>query len=204
MSIKKERIGIFGGTFDPFHVGHLAIIDEVLNMKLVDSITIVPTIVDYHRPGKDKWLSDAKKFEVISSIILKSKNYNNIFLDLYEVRMKKAGTITEEQAKNWRFINTLERLESWYKNANAELYTIIGTDSLRNLKTWHRWNDILAKSKIIGIEGRNGETIETDIPYIPVKIDDKYQHISSSEIRKKYTDVKKYLKDTLKQLDNQN
>lgn len=204
MSDIQERIGIFGGTFDPFHVGHLAIIDEVLNRKLVDSITIVPTIVDYHRLGKDKWLTNAKKFEVISSIISKSKNYNNIGLDLYEVRMKRAGKITEEQAKNWRFINTLERLESWFKNANVELYTIIGTDSLRNLKTWHRWNDILSKSKIIGIEGRNGEAIETDIPYIPVKIDDKYQHISSSEIRKKYTDVKKYLKDTLKQLDNQN
>lgn len=204
MSDIQERIGIFGGTFDPFHVGHLAIIDEVLNRKLVDSISIVPTIVDYHRLGKDKWLTNAKKFEVISSIISKSKNYNNIFLDLYEVRMKRAGKITEEQAKNWRFINTLERLESWFKNANVELYTIIGTDSLRNLKTWHRWNDILSKSKIIGIEGRNGEAIETDIPYIPVKIDDKYQHISSSEIRKKYTDVKKYLKDTLKQLDNQN
>ena len=204
MSDIQERIGIFGGTFDPFHVGHLAIIDEVLNRKLVDSISIVPTIVDYHRLGKDKWLTNAKKFEVISSVISKSKNYNNIFLDLYEVRMKRAGKITEEQAKNWRFINTLERLESWFKNANVELYTIIGTDSLRNLKTWHRWNDILSKSKIIGIEGRNGEAIETDIPYIPVKIDDKYQHISSSEIRKKYTDVKKYLKDTLKQLDNQN
>lgn len=204
MSDIQERIGIFGGTFDPFHVGHLAIIDEVLNRKLVDSITIVPTIVNYHRLGKDKWLTNAKKFEVISSIISKSKNYNNIFLDLYEVRMKNAGKITEEQAKNWRFINTLERIESWYKNANVELYTIIGTDSLRNLKTWHRWNDILSKSKIIGIEGRNGEAIETDIPYIPVRINDKYQHVSSSEIRKKYTDVKKYLKDTLQQLDNQN
>ena len=204
MSDIQERIGIFGGTFDPFHVGHLAIIDEVLNRKLVDSISIVPTIVNYHRLGKDKWLTNAKKFEVICSIISKSKNYNNIFLDLYEVRMKNAGKITEEQAKNWRFINTLERLESWFKNANVELYTIIGTDSLRNLKTWHRWNDILSKSKIIGIEGRNGEAIETDIPYIPVKIDDKYQHISSSEIRKKYTDIRKYLKDTLKQLDNQN
>ena len=204
MSDIQERIGIFGGTFDPFHVGHLAIIDEVLNRKLVDSISIVPTIVNYHRLGKDKWLTNAKKFEVISSVISKSKNYNNIFLDLYEVRMKNAGKITEEQAKNWRFINTLERLESWFKNANVELYTIIGTDSLRNFKTWHRWNDILSKSKIIGVEGRNGETIETDIPYIPVKIDDKYQHISSSEIRKKYTDIRKYLKDTLKQLDNQN
>jgi len=201
MIVKRDRIGLFGGTFDPFHVGHLAIIDEVLNKRLVDSVVVLPTIVDYHRPGKDKWLSNADKFEVMSSIISKSKNCNNIFLDLYEIRMKKSGKIPEEQTKNWRFINTIERLESLFKNADVELFTILGTDSLKNLKTWHRWEEIISKTKIIGIEGRNDEKIITDIPYISAKIDEKYKNISSSALRKEYSSVKKYINDTIKQLD---
>lgn len=203
MTDKRERIGLFGGTFDPFHVGHLAIIDEVLNKRLVDSVFVLPTIVDYHRPGKDKWLSNEDKFEVMSSIISKSKNCNNIFLDLHEIRMKNSGKITEEQAKNWRFINTIERLESLFKNADVELFTILGTDSLKNLKTWHRWEEIVSKTKIIGIEGRNDEKIITDIPYISARIDEKYKNISSSALRKEYSSVKKYINDTLKQLDKQ-
>lgn len=185
-----KKIGLFGGTFDPWTKAHQAIVDGVLESKLVDMVIILPTIVDYHRNGKDKWLSDTDKFKVLYKFIESSKNQGNIFMDFAEIRKKNSGQLSEEEIKNWRFINTLERVENLFRESpslkDSELFTIIGTDSLRNFKTWHRWEDILKKSKLIAVCGRDGEVVDTDIEYIPMNIPAELSSTSSTEIRNKF------------------
>lgn len=188
---RKTRVGLFGGTFDPWTRAHQAIVDEVLKNDLVDFVVILPTIVDYHRPGKDKWLSDTEKFKVIYGFLTKSPYQDKIMMDFQEVRMKNSGRMSEKEASEWRFINTVERCQNLY--IGCELYAIIGTDSLKNFKTWHRWEDILSKCKIIAVEGRDGENVETDIDYVPVRIPDEYSGISSSGIRKKFKTLEEYM-----------
>ena len=63
------KIGIFGGTFDPFTEAHLAIVKSAIDQKLVDKVHIIPTIVDYHRNSKDRWLSNYDRLDVIRKII---------------------------------------------------------------------------------------------------------------------------------------
>ena len=63
------KIGIFGGTFDPFTEAHLAIVKAAIDQNLVDEVHIIPTIVDYHRNGKDRWLSNCNRLDVINKII---------------------------------------------------------------------------------------------------------------------------------------
>ena len=111
--------------------------------------------------------------------------------------MKNCKILSEDEVKKWRFINTLERVENLYKNSDSketvEFYTIIGTDSLKNFKTWHRWEDILKKSKLVCVTGRNGDSVETDIEYIPVSIPKKFSNISSTDIRKRFHNMNDYL-----------
>ena len=193
----KLRIGLFGGTFDPWTKAHQAIVDEVLKQNLVDFVVILPTIVDYHRKGKTKWLSDTEKFTAIYSFISKSPYQDKVMMDFQEVRMRNSGRISKQDALEWRFINTVERCERLF--VGSDLYVIIGTDSLANFKTWHRWEDISSKCKIIAIQGRNGNVVKTDMEYIPVSIPEEFSYISSSDIRKKYDNVYEYLS---KELEN--
>ena len=60
-----HKVGIFGGTFDPFTEAHLAIVKAAIDQKLVDEVHIIPTIVDYHRNGKDRWLSNYDRLDVL-------------------------------------------------------------------------------------------------------------------------------------------
>ena len=184
------RIGIFGGTFDPFTVAHAAIVKEVLKQKLVDKVLIVPTVVDYHRLGKESWLNHDERISVINYFINDFKSLSfNVELELCEYEYAK--TNTNEAVKNRRFIHTLNHLID--KNTDDEFYTIIGTDSYKNFELWFNYRDILESSRLIVINGRDGEFINNEnIPKIDLTINPKYVIISSTKIRQKYQNNKTY------------
>lgn len=62
---KKKQFAVFGGTFDPWTRAHQWIVDVALKSKKFDRVIISPTIVDWHRAKKDKWLSDEQKAKLI-------------------------------------------------------------------------------------------------------------------------------------------
>jgi nicotinate (nicotinamide) nucleotide adenylyltransferase len=194
-----NRIGLFGGSFDPFTVAHMAIVESVLEHDIVDNVTIIPTIVDYHREGKEKWLNESDKFLVMYNFVTRSRFKDKILMDFQELGWKLDGTLSEEEARNWRFIDTLKRKKKLYDDSSFlnttgyKFYAILGTDSIKNFKTWHRWEDILSMCELIGIEGRDGIKTDTNIPYIPVRIPEKFSSVSSSEIRKKFKTAKEYI-----------
>lgn len=77
-------------------------------------------------------------------------------------------------------------------------FTIIGTDSVWNLKSWYKYEDIIANSKLIGISGRDGISLPADIPVDAVlQIDPRYAGISASALREHYQQrgVKAYIDD---------
>lgn len=188
------KIGIFGGTFDPFTKAHAAIVKAAIDQKLVDEVWIVPTVVDYYRNHKTKWLSYEDRITVIKNVI------NHIQADYrYKERIHVDTTEIEFAENNApyivnkrRYIDTLNQFiynETKYDDDTfppIEFYTIIGSDSYKNFKTWADWKEILKLSKLIVVNGRDGEDIQLDIPKIDLRIDPEYAGISSTEIRKQY------------------
>ena len=183
------KIGIFGGTFDPFTKAHLAIVEKVLDEKLVDKVIILPTIVSWHRKGKCQWLNVDDKLEVITEFIRTSKYQDKIFLDSYELKFITSSIY----AKDRRYIHMLSDVTFRYGIDNS-YYTIIGTDSMWNFTTWWSYKAILDMSKLIVVKGRDGIELPSEtFDAIQMSISDEYSNVSASEIRTKYNNVDEYL-----------
>lgn len=196
------KIGIFGGTFDPFTEAHEAIVKKVLDEKLVDKVFIVPTVVDYYRNKDDKWLTNIERISVIKDRVYKMKRegycVNQSTREIDELQWY-ASDLQDAFVKGRRFYHTLVRIMHRVEvneSHDNEYYTIIGTDQYRNFKNWFMWEEILKLSKLIVVDGRNGDILgETvgyldRVPYQNVQIDKKYEKVSASEIRREYKGTK--------------
>lgn len=189
-----KRIGIFGGTFDPFTIAHKAIVEKVLDEKLVDEIIILPSVVQYYRCGKTTWLKDTEKYTVIYQM-LKSraanfKYANKVHIDMYEY---EHFAISDTAINNRRYVHSLADIIQRY-GINNEYYTIIGTDSLCNFHTWWNYETILSMSKLIAVDGREGSVLpEETYGAKIISIDPKYSTISATAIRTKYKNLEDYI-----------
>ncbi len=130
MNLKKIKIGILGGSFDPAHKGHLAISKEaVKRFKLKQ---IIWAITKKNPFKKQSVVTVATRIRYCKKII---KNTNFIKVKFYENIIKSNKTIN--------LINHLT------KNKKREIYFLMGADNLINFHKWHKWKIISEKCKII-------------------------------------------------------
>ena len=130
MKLKRNKIGILGGSFDPAHKGHLVISKEAAKrFKLKQVIWAITK----RNPFKDKSnLSLSKRIKNCKKIIGKVKYINVKF---YENIIKSNKTIN--------LINFL------IKNKKNEIYFLMGADNLINFHRWHKWRAISQKCNIV-------------------------------------------------------
>ena len=130
LKVKKIKIGILGGSFDPAHKGHLAISKEALKKFNLKSIIWAIT---NQNPFKKKSVNDLKqRINFCKKIIGLNK--------LIKVRFFEDIINSNKTAD---LINHLN------KNNKYDLFFLMGADNLINFHKWHKWEQILKKSKII-------------------------------------------------------
>lgn len=159
------RIGILGGTFNPIHIGHLILAEEVREKIKLDKIIFVPA---YLPPHKDN-----------SNIAPADHRYKMIKLAIKSSRYLKASDIEIKRNGRSYTIDTLREFKNIYPN--DELYFIIGSDLLKYLEEWKDLNEIIKMVKFI-VATRPGyalEKIPSYISTIPIRAVD----ISGFEIR---------------------
>ncbi len=128
--IKKDKIGILGGTFDPAHKGHLVISKEAIKKFKLKSVIWAIT---NQNPFKKKSFNDLKKRIIFcKKMIGKNKS----------IKVKYYEDIIRSN-KTFNLINYLN------KNNKNELFFLMGADNLINFHKWYKWRDILKKTKII-------------------------------------------------------
>ena len=196
----KEKIGIFGCTADPFTLAHREIVKQALKQNAVNAVVVVPTIVDWHRAGKTKWLDSTQKMTVAKAL---TKGLGLAYVDDTELRRRDicAGNpdLEDHVVRSWRFVDTLVRIMLDKATDSQEFWPIIGSDELLNFKNWFAWKDILKLSGgIVAVVGRSGscfdekkfleENPEFDGKLKTIKIDEKFADTSASAIREKYKD----------------
>lgn len=161
-NIKKSltKIAIFGGSFDPFHIGHEAIIDEALQELDIDKIFVVPTFLNPFK--KRSFLDSQTRLESIKEVL---KNKENIVVSSFEVDQDRAVASIE----------TVEFLKKEY--SPKKIYLIIGEDNLEKLHLWHKYEELKELVEFV-VCTRNGYTSKQNYKYLNVNVD-----ISSTNLR---------------------
>ncbi len=159
------KIGILGGTFNPVHLGHLILAEEIREKLGLDKVIFVPTHLPPHKNNSD--IAGAKdRFAMIKSAI----KTNRCFL-VSDIEIKRQGRSYT--------IDTLKEFKKLYPK--DELYFIIGSDLLKYLDEWKELGEIIKMVKFV-VATRPGyplEKIPSYISTVPIRAVD----ISGFEIR---------------------
>lgn len=167
--MSKEKIGLFFGTFDPIHNGHLRIAKYITEEKLADKVWLVVTPENPIKAGS-KISSFNHRFNMAK---IATENYDNIIPSDLEVNLKKPNYT----------IDTLEYISNKLKDIEFSL--IIGEDNYKIFNTWKDYKKIINKYKIFiyprkGTLNENLHIINENTMYIGgPRID-----LSSTNIRK--------------------
>jgi nicotinate-nucleotide adenylyltransferase len=168
------KIGILGGTFNPIHIGHLIMAEEVREKLGLAKIIFVPTNVAPHKENSDIAVPEAR-FAMVGLAIKGNK-----YFSVSDMEIKRQG-------KSYT-IDTLKELKKIYPL--DELYFISGSDLLKYLDEWKDLKEIIQMVKFI-VATRPGyplEKIPSYISTVPIRAVD----ISAFEIRKAIKDNNSY------------
>ena len=156
---KTQNIALFGGSFDPPHIGHIRIIDNLLRFKDIEKVVVMPTFLN---PFKSKSHANAElRLKWLKQIFKKNKK---VQVSDYEIlQNKKVPTI-----------QTVEHLLHKYN----KIYLVIGADNLKSLDKWYKYEELKNKVSFI-VATRDA----LDIPKSFIKLDID-ENISSSQLRK--------------------
>lgn len=127
------RIGLYGGTFDPIHLGHLIVIENAINQMDLDRVIILPSSNPPHKKHKDKTKAGIR-VEMVAEAI---KDNPKIILSTFES--------TDNVVRYTH--DTLEYFTS--KLPNHEIFYIMGEDSFVTIDTWRNYEKILDYNIIV-------------------------------------------------------
>ncbi len=136
------RIGIFGGTFDPPHLGHLILAAEAVDYARLDKMLWVLTPDPPHK--QSNMISSAEDRVAMTRMMVESSP----FFEFSDIEFKRPGPHYA--------LDTVNELRK--ENPGSELFYVIGADSLRDLPTWHNPGEFINACDRIVVMQRPGST----------------------------------------------
>ena len=175
------RTGVFGGTFDPIHVGHLDAAEAARLALALDRVLVIPAHDPPHRQGDPR----ASSFHRFAMVCLAIADRAGLYASDIELRREgpsyTALTLRDLHASGWK---------------PSQLYFIIGADAFAEIATWYEYPAILDACRFV-VVARPGTTLEAAVactPELRGRIGESIHlvqasttDVSSSEIRARLT-----------------
>jgi len=162
-----KRIGILGGTFNPVHIGHLAIAQTVLDEFKLDKVIFVPSNLPPHKRKKNV-ISARERYQMMCLAVK-----GNPCFDISDFEIKRKGTSYSIHTVNYF-------LEQFSKK--TKFFFIIGSDMLAGLTSWKKFEELNRKVNFVAVNRKGFEKVKSKTKV--KKIDTLDLGISSSYIRR--------------------
>jgi nicotinate-nucleotide adenylyltransferase len=120
-------IGLFGGTFDPVHFGHLRLATELAEAFKLEKVLFIPAGLPYHR-GREAHASAEQRLTMLKLAVQRDARF-----DVDERELRREGdtftfdTLTEIRAE---------------RGPDVPLVFLTGSDAFAKIDTWHRWQEL--------------------------------------------------------------
>lgn len=166
------KLGIFGGTFDPPHIGHLIVADDAMAALGLDRILFVPA--GTHPLKGDKVAAPTHlRLKMVRAAVGDAERFA---VDDREVR-RVGPSYT---------VDTLAELEE--EHPGSELYLLVGSDIMNEIHRWHRVPEIARRARIAVMSRADApETVASAPGLQTIRVEVAHVAISSSAIRERVT-----------------
>ena len=125
--VDKMDIGIFGGSFNPIHIGHLIVAEEVFQQRGLSKVIFMPTGISPHKESSDL-IDSFHRYQIVKCAISDNEHF-----EVSDLEIKRSG-------KSYT-IDTIRILREIYGEEH-NLYLIMGTDMINEISTWKDINTL--------------------------------------------------------------
>jgi nicotinate-nucleotide adenylyltransferase len=160
------RLAIFGGTFDPVHCAHLTVAQEAARQFDLARVVFVPAARPPHKSG-----ATTAGYE---------DRYRMVEIACHGEPLFEASRLEAGSARSYS-IRTIEKVKAQLAPEDA-LYFLIGADAFADVRTWHRWQDVVRQVDFIVVT-RPGHHYAVPPGARVQRLDTLALPVSSSEIR---------------------
>jgi len=151
---KSARIGLFGGTFDPIHSGHVAVAEAVLHRFRLDCIYFIPSGRPPHKP-QHRPTPYLHRYAMVALVCARNARFVPSLLEA-------GADLTGRQ--RYYSIQTVRRLRRQFPR--ARLYFIVGADQFLELPTWKNYRALLKLCEFI-VASRSGYDVKRAAKVVP-------------------------------------
>lgn len=149
---QRERIAIYGGTFDPVHTGHLEVAREVTKLFAIDEFLFVPARVAPHKLDREV----SSPLHRYAMLALATREDPRLLMSTFEL----------DEAERRYTVDTLAHFRS-LSGTFADLFFVMGADQWLEIATWRDWERLMTLANVIvvtrpGVEfsaGNVGEAV---------------------------------------------
>lgn len=161
------RLGVYGGTFDPPHLGHLVAASDACDALGLDRLLWIPSAV--HPLKRGVRTPAPVRLEMVRAAIAGDPRFGADDLEL----RRKGPSYT---------VDTLRALRA--RHPEAEIFFLTGADNLAEMPKWREPEEI-ARIATLAVVSREGETLPPDPPYPAVAVQVARLDVSSTEVRRR-------------------